>query len=86
VTRLIGSLTPTTRPRYDGIMSAIDPITVVESLNPDSLREQLAALDRQQSALRVLLRAALARRRDEARLHRSKPDGRRRPGKQEVTQ
>jgi hypothetical protein len=46
-------------------MPDIDPTTLIESLNVEQLRAELRALDRRQSALRVLLRAALARRRDE---------------------
>jgi hypothetical protein len=38
-------------------------IELLNSLNPDRIRERLAELDREAIALRTLLRAALARRR-----------------------
>ena len=44
-------------------MSIADPATLLDSLDPEQLRQQLEELDRQQSALRVLLRAALVRQR-----------------------
>ena len=44
-------------------MASADPISLIESLDPSELRSRLELLDRQQSALRVLLRAALARQR-----------------------
>jgi hypothetical protein len=44
-----------------------DPAAFIESLNPQTIREQLAELDRQARALRVLLRSALARQRAAAR-------------------
>jgi hypothetical protein len=47
-------------------MDATDPATLVENLDPDKIREQLAELDRQSAALRVLLRSALARQRGRA--------------------
>jgi hypothetical protein len=40
-----------------------DPVALVDQLEPDALRAQLAELDRQSRALRVLLRAAIARER-----------------------
>jgi hypothetical protein len=40
-----------------------DPAALIESLNPQTIRERLAELDRQVRALRVLLRSALARQR-----------------------
>lgn len=43
----------------------IDPATLVESLDPETIRARLVALHDQQKALRVLLRAANARRRSE---------------------
>lgn len=39
------------------------PTAIVNSLNPDEIRERLDELDREASALRVLLRAAIARQR-----------------------
>jgi hypothetical protein len=39
-----------------------DPSQFVASLDPDAIRRRLDELSREQSALRVLLRAALARR------------------------
>jgi hypothetical protein len=44
-------------------MPSTDPIAFVDELDPDVIRERLDDLDRQSRALRVLLRAALARRR-----------------------
>jgi hypothetical protein len=41
----------------------LDPVTLVDGLDPDAIRKQLDDLDRQSSALRVLLRAAIARKR-----------------------
>jgi hypothetical protein len=38
-----------------------DPANVLEVLVPDQLRERLKVLDRQQRAVRILLRAAIAR-------------------------
>ena len=40
-----------------------DPAAIVDALDPEAIRAQLADLDRRADALRVLLRAALARRR-----------------------
>jgi hypothetical protein len=40
-----------------------DPAALIESLNPQTIRERLAELDCQARALRVLLRSALARQR-----------------------
>jgi hypothetical protein len=40
-----------------------DPVALVEGLDEDAIRAALARLGRQSDALRVLLRAALARRR-----------------------
>lgn len=42
-----------------------DPAELIESLDPDAIRERLMRLHRQDKALRVLLRAAIARRRYE---------------------
>lgn len=44
-----------------------DAATLIESLDPEAIRYQLAELDRQRAALRTLLRAALARERVAAR-------------------
>jgi hypothetical protein len=44
-------------------MPHTDPITLVDELDPDVIRARLTELDRQTQALRVLLRAALARQR-----------------------
>jgi hypothetical protein len=41
----------------------IDPVALVDRLEPDAIRERLGELDRQVRALRVLLRAAIARER-----------------------
>lgn len=38
-----------------------DPTQVVASLDPDAIRKRLAELNAEESALRVLLRAAIAR-------------------------
>jgi hypothetical protein len=54
-------------------MQHIDPTTLVDSLDVEQPRAELDALERRQSAVRVLLRAAMARRRDEVREHRTKP-------------
>lgn len=40
-----------------------DPLALVESLDPDAIAAQIEELDRQQRALRVLLRSARARQR-----------------------
>jgi hypothetical protein len=40
-----------------------DPVSLIERIDPDAIRERLADLDRQTRALRVLLRSALARQR-----------------------
>ncbi len=40
-----------------------DPVAMVDALNPDAIRSRLVELDRQSRALRVLLRAAVARER-----------------------
>jgi hypothetical protein len=48
-------------------MDTPDPVTLVDALDPDVIRERLDELHRQESALRALLRAALARRRGVAR-------------------
>jgi hypothetical protein len=64
MSRLIGTLTPLARALYDAHMDTVDPVSVIDSLDPNELRERLHELDRQQPALRVLLRAALARQRD----------------------
>jgi hypothetical protein len=40
-----------------------NPAALIETLEPDQIRYQIAELDRQQRALRVLLRAAVARER-----------------------
>ena len=37
------------------------PAELIEGLEPDAIRQRLAELDAEQSALRVFLRAALAR-------------------------
>jgi hypothetical protein len=41
------------------------PADLIDRLDPGAIRERLEDLDRQAAALRVLLRAALARRREE---------------------
>ncbi len=38
-----------------------DPVNLVDNLDPDALRQRLRELERQQRAVRVLLRAAVAR-------------------------
>jgi hypothetical protein len=43
--------------------STTDPVALVDALEPDVIRERIADLDRQIRALRVLLRAAVARER-----------------------
>ncbi len=42
-------------------MQSTDPLQLIESLDPDQIRDRLAELDRQSAALRTLLRAAVAR-------------------------
>lgn len=42
-----------------------DPTELIASLDPEAIRSRLAELNAEESALRVLLRAALARRRDQ---------------------
>lgn len=44
-----------------------DPAAMIEALDPETIRDHLIELDRQSRALRVLLRAAIARRRSTAR-------------------
>jgi hypothetical protein len=46
--------------------AAPDPVALVDRLDPDAIRTRLADLDRQSRALRVLLRAAVARSRRRA--------------------
>lgn len=38
-----------------------DPTSIVESLDPEQLQQRLRQLDREQAAVRILLRAARAR-------------------------
>jgi len=40
-------------------------VDIVESLNVDELRQQLRDLEREEAALKLLLRAAIARQRDQ---------------------
>jgi len=42
-------------------MRHADPISIVDDLNVDAIRARLSDLDDQAAALRVLLRAAMAR-------------------------
>ena len=44
--------------------TTIDPVALVDGLEPDAIRWRIAELDRQSRALRVLLRAAVARERN----------------------
>lgn len=44
-------------------MDTADPVALIEHLEPDALRRQIAELDRQRRALVILLRAAVARER-----------------------
>ena len=53
----MSSATPTTN----------DPVALVDSLEPKALRSRIEELDRQTRALRVLLRAAIARERADLR-------------------
>jgi hypothetical protein len=55
----------------NGTMAAqiTDPVGLVDQLEPDLIRDRLADLDRQSRALRVLLRAAIARERQAQRRH-----------------
>jgi hypothetical protein len=53
-------VTPTTPP-------LTDPVALIEGLESRTIRERLADLDEQSRALRVLLRAAVARERAAAR-------------------
>ncbi len=52
-----------------------DPVAIVDSLEPDDLRERIAGLDRRSRALRVLLRAVVARERARDRSHRQVATG-----------
>jgi hypothetical protein len=45
------------------MQTIIDPVALIDRLEPDLIRERLTELDRQTRALRVLLRAAIARER-----------------------
>jgi hypothetical protein len=47
-------------------MSTTDPVAVIDSLDARTIRDRLTDLRRQEDALRILLRAALARQRDRA--------------------
>jgi hypothetical protein len=47
-------------------MNSKDPIAVIDSLDVDAIRGRLTDLRQQEDALRILLRAALARQRDRA--------------------
>jgi len=51
-----------------------DPVAIVDSLEPDDLRERIAGLDRRSRALRVL-RAVVARERARDRSHRQVATG-----------
>jgi hypothetical protein len=44
-----------------------DPVLFLDQLQPDAIRERLVELERQSRALRVLLRAAVARERQDLR-------------------
>jgi hypothetical protein len=44
-------------------MSINDPLSIVDNLNPEVIRDELVKLANQQAALRVLLRSAVARQR-----------------------
>jgi hypothetical protein len=48
-----------------------DPVALLESLDPDRIREELDELDRRSRALRVLLRSAVARQRERGRQRKS---------------
>jgi hypothetical protein len=53
-----------------------DPAALIESLDPKAISDRLAELERQCHALRVLLRTALARRREaRRRIALTPPDG-----------
>jgi hypothetical protein len=56
---------------------ALDPTRLLETLDPDLIRGRLADLRQQERALRVLLRAVIARRRQppEQRRQREVPHG-----------
>jgi hypothetical protein len=47
----------------DTTTHTLNAAALVESLDPEAIRDQLAELDRQSRALRVLLRSAQARQR-----------------------
>ena len=46
-----------------------DAVALIESLDPEAIRNRLAELDRQSRALRVLLRSAMARQHAASRRH-----------------
>jgi hypothetical protein len=50
------------------------PLAIIEALDVDAIRAQIEELDRQAAALRVLLRAALARHRENRRQQREAVD------------
>jgi hypothetical protein len=50
------------------VTDTIDPTQLVESLDSDRIRQELAVLHRREAALRVLLRAACARERQATRV------------------
>jgi hypothetical protein len=52
-----------------------DPVEFVDSLNVERLRAKLVELDRQTAATKLLLRAALARRREEMRNRPGRKEG-----------
>jgi hypothetical protein len=52
-----------------------DPVAFVDSLNVERLRAKLVELDRQMAATKLLLRAALARRRAEMRERPNRKEG-----------
>jgi hypothetical protein len=54
-------------------MDTTDPVELVEKLDPEEIRNRLLDLYNQQNALRVLLRAAVARQRKQGR-RRATPD------------
>jgi hypothetical protein len=62
---------------YASIMATTqsDPVEFVDSLNVEQLRAKLTELDRQMAATKLLLRAALARRREEIRQRPGRKEG-----------
>jgi hypothetical protein len=55
-------------------MSDADAVSLIEQLDPAALRRQIAELERRRRALGVLLKAAIARERQRARVATPNPE------------